>query len=339
LDPALIEAARNPKVQDAFRHKITKERIWSELVGQQEKEGWKRGLMIGPNFHHAAELLGVLGLRDLILTPTKEQMERAVEKQQKLEPRHEGEEAKARKWEKGFTTWELNQNNPHHDLDVWNHTLAALKYLHDLHQSKLSAGVKIKETDEIVRNLAMLFHDIGKCDICSRQDDPRGYNTYHEHELSSAAIAEEILTDLKAPTDIKNRVVGLVKNHMRLHTLPGGVSGAGLRRIVRDVGEDWPNLVDMSKSDAMGKSMAKDLPEKYDNFAKIIDQFLARTGGKSEVQSPINGHEIMQVLNLNSKVDGKKIGIITKALKEKLLDEPEMTKEQALAFIRTIPLG
>lgn len=340
LDPALIEAAKNPKVQDAFRHKITKERIWSELVGQQEKDGWKRGLMIGPNFHHAAELMGVLGLRDLILTPTPEQMERAVSKQQKLEPRHEGEEAKPRKWEKGFTTWELNQNNPHHDLDVWNHTIAALKYLHDLHQSKVSAGVKMKETDEIVRNLAMLFHDIGKCDICSRQEDPRGYSTYHEHELSSAAIAEEILTDLKAPTDIKNRVVSLVKNHMRLHTLPSGVSGVGLRRIVRDVGkEDWPNLVEMSKSDAMGKTMAKDLPEKYDNFAKVIDQFLARTGGKSEVPPPINGYEIMQALNLNQKLDGKKIGIVTKALKEKLLEEPELTKEEALAFIKTIPLG
>lgn len=336
LDPALIQAAKDPKVQDAFRNKITKERIWAELVGQQEGEGWKRGLMIGPNFHRAAELLGVLGLRDLLLTPSKEQMERAVTKQQKLEPNEEHPEAKPRKWEKGFTTWELQQNNPHHDLDVWNHTLAALKYLHQLHQTNISEGRKMKETDEIVRNLAMLFHDIGKCDICSRQEDPRGYSTYHEHELSSAAIAEEILTDLKAPTDIKNRIVGLVKNHMRLHTLPEGVSGAGLRRIVRDVGEDWPNLVEMSKSDAMGKTMAKDLPAKYDAFAKVIDQFLARTGGKSEVQPPINGKEIMSALGL---MPGAQVGVVVKALKEKLLDEPEMTKEQALAFIKTIPLG
>lgn len=338
LDPNLVEAAKNPKVQDAFRNKITKERIWTELVGQQEGEGWKRGLMIGPNFHRAAELMGLLGLRDLILTPTQEQMDRAIAKQKKLEPRHEGEEAKPRKWEKGFTTWELNQNNPHHDLDVWNHTLATLKYLHNLHLSNVSEGRKIKETDEIVRNLAMLFHDIGKCDICSRQEDPRGYSTYHEHELSSAAIAEEILTDLKAPNDIKDRVVNLVKNHMRLHTLPSGVSGAGLRRIVRDVGQDWPNLVDMSKSDSMGKSNVKELDAKYENFAKIIDQFLARTGGKSETPPPINGHEIMQALNLNQKIDGKKIGIITKSLKEKLLEDPEMTKEEALTYIKTIPL-
>lgn len=335
LDPALIQAAQDPKVQDAFRNKITKERIWTELVGQQEGEGWKRGLMIGPNFHRAAELLGVLGLRDLLLTPSKEQMERAVSKQQKLEPNEKHPEAKSRKWEKGFTTWELQQNNPHHDLDVWNHTLAALKYLHQLHRANVSEGKKIKETDEIVRNLAMLFHDIGKCDICSRQEDPRGYSTYHEHELSSAAIAEEILTDLKAPTDIKNRIVGLVKNHMRLHTLPEGVSGAGLRRIVRDVGEDWPNLVDMSKSDAMGKTMAKDLPAKYDAFAKVIDQFLARTGGKSEVQPPINGKEIMSALGL---MPGAQVGVVVKALKEKLLEEPEMTKEQALIYIKTIPL-
>lgn len=339
LDPALIEAAHNPKVQDAFKHKITKERIWSELVGQQEKDGWKRGLMIGPNFHRAAELLGVLGLRELFLTPTPEQLERAVNKQQKLEPRQEGEEAKPRKWEKGFTTWELQQNNPHHDLDVWNHTLAALTYLHTLHQSKANDGIKMKETDEIVRNLAMLFHDIGKCDICSRQEDPRGYSTYHEHELSSASIAEEILTDLKAPVDIKNRVVNLVKNHMRLHTMPNDAHGSGLRRIVRDVGEDWTNLVEMSKSDAMGKNMADQLPAKYDTFAKVIDQFLANSGGKKEMPLPINGYDIMNALGLDQKLDGKKIGIITKALKEKLLEDPEINRDQALAFIKSIPIN
>jgi tRNA nucleotidyltransferase/poly(A) polymerase/murein DD-endopeptidase MepM/ murein hydrolase activator NlpD len=334
LDPDLIKAARDPKVQEAFRNKITKERIWTELVGQQEKEGWKRGLMIGPNFHKAAELLEVLGLRDLLLTPTQDQMDRAKAKQP--EYNDPTKSPKDKKWEKGFTTWDLNQNNPHHNLDVWKHTLAALKYLHDIRESKLSEGIKLKETDEIVRNLAMLFHDIGKCDICSRQEDPKGHSTYHEHELSSAGIAEEILTDIKAPTDIKNRIVSLVKNHMRLHTLPEGATGVGLRRIVRDIGaEDWPNLVDMSKSDSMGKEKAE-LSSKYDTFAKVIDQFLARTGGKSETPMPINGKDIMQALGLTP---GAKVGQIVKALKEKLIEEPDLSKEDALSFIKTVELA
>lgn len=329
IDPALIEAAQNPKVRDAFKNKISRERIWSELAGQQEKDGWKRGLMIGPNFDRAAELLGILGLRDLLLVPTEEQVNRAIEKQKKNDPKTNI------KWEKGFSTWELNQNNPHHDLDVWNHTLAALKYLAKIHASNLGEGKKMQETDEIVRNLAMLFHDIGKCDQCSRQDDPRGYNTYHEHELSSAVIAEEILTDLKAPSDLKNRIVALVKNHMRLHTLPDDSTGSGLRRVVRDIGPDWPNLVEMSKADAMGKNMADKLPEKYDTFAKIIDQYLAGTGGKSEMPPPLNGHEIMQLLNLKS---GAAVGKVVKALKEKMLENPELSKEEAIIFIKTIQI-
>lgn len=327
LDPALIGAAKNSKVRDAFKNKISRERIWSELVGQQEKDGWKRGLMIGPNFDRAAELLGVLGLRDLLLVPTKEQVERAIEKQKKNDPKTNI------KWEQGFGTWELNQNNPHHDLDVWNHTVAALKYLAKIHASNLSEGKKMQETDEIVRNLAMLFHDIGKCDACSKQDDPRGYNTYHEHELSSAVIAEEILTDLKAPNDLKNRIVALVKNHMRLHTLPADSTGSGLRRVVRDIGQDWPNLVEMSKADAMGKIMAQQLPEKYDTFAKIIDQYLTNTGGKAEMPPPLNGNEVMEILGLKP---GAAVGKVVKALKEKMLENPELSKEEATSFVKTL---
>jgi len=327
VDPALLEAARNPDVQESLRTLISKERIWSELVGQPEGEGWKRGLMVGPNFDRAAELMGEMGLRDMLLVPTKEQLQRAVDKEEKA--------GRKPKWTEGFGDWEMSQNNPYHDLDVWNHTLKALNYLHKLHQANVGTDLERKVEDQVVRNLAMLFHDIGKCDQCSQQTHPeKGHSTYHEHELSSAVIADEILRDLKAPNNIRQRVVSLIKNHMRLHTLPSGSRGAGLRRIVRDVGaENWPLLVEMSQSDSMGKNKTE-LDPKYEAFAKYIDEYLENIGGQSEAPPPLNGHEIMQLLGLER--GGPAVGRAVKILKEKMLESPEMSKEEAIEIVRGI---
>jgi tRNA nucleotidyltransferase (CCA-adding enzyme) len=320
LDPELVEAAQHPQVQTAFQTKVTRERVWTELVGQQEQDGWKLGLLTGPNFHLGAELLHTLGLRDLILRPSWEQLQRSLSKQSEDEP----------KWQWGFFTWDMDQNNPHHNLTVWRHTMAALAYLQQEDLTELSVG------DRMVRNLAMLLHDMGKCDLCSRQTDPAtGYSTYHGHELSSALAADELLLDLKAPTDVRQRVVKLVRNHMRLHVLPSNVSGAALRRVVRDVGEDWPLLVAMSKADAMGKASVENLDPKYEEFDRQVKEFLSQTGGKSEMPMPLNGKEIMAALQLSP---GPKVGVVTRALKERLLDHPEMTKDEALEFIQTVPL-
>jgi len=330
LDPAAIEAAKNPIVQKALENKITKERIWTELAGQEEKDGWKRGFMIGPNFHKAAELLQKLGLRDLLLKPTKDQLDRAVERQLKSKRKSR----KPLKWEEGFTSWEMDQNNPYHDMNIWGHTLASLKYLNELSDHPEANGRK--EDDELVRNLAMLLHDIGKGDPRSKQIHPKkGHSTYHDHHHSSALMADEILKDLKAPNRIRERVVNLIRYHMRLHNYAANTRPEALRKLLDKVGEkDWPSLIEISKSDAMGKSK-KDPDElkKYDVFVNVINDYLKMTGGKKNVKAPIDGREIMNILGLT---EGKHVGQVVRALKEEMYKQPEMTKEAAIAFIKTV---
>lgn len=332
IAPEVIEAAKHPDVQDAFKKKISKERIWSELVGQPEGEGWKRGLMVGPNFNRAARLLGEMGLRDILLVPNDEQIQHA-----ETQKRDVGEKPK---WEQGFGNWDMDQNNPHHNLNVWDHTLEALNYLHEVQQASVSANTERKIEDQVVRNIAMLMHDMGKCDACSQQTHPeKGHSTYHEHELSSAVMADQILRNLKAPNVIRERVINLIKHHMRFHTLPANARGSALRRIVRDVGKDnWPLLIEMSESDSMGKEKTmgnETKPDpKYKEFSKAITEFLEQTNGESEAPIPLNGDEIMKILGL--KRGGPEVGRVLKALKEQMLENPEMTKEEAEAFVRSI---
>jgi len=330
LDPGLIAAANDPRVQESFSKKITKERILSELIGQKEKDNWKRGLLIGPNFDRAARLLKDLGIRDLILKPNLEQIQRAYERHQEEVRKNR---ASGEKWNINQPTpdWDMEQNNPHHTETVWNHTMKALEYLKHMDESGLSFAKKMDVKDEIVRNLAMLLHDSGKCDVCSQQKDNPEHYTYRGHEVSSALMAEEILTDLKAPNDIKDRVVSLIKNHMRLHGLPSDVSDKSIRSFVTDLGpQDSFLSVDMSKGDSMGKAKSE-LDPKYDRFGKMIDEYLKMTGGKKDIAPPITGKEIMSILGLKP---GPEVGKVTKALKEALLENPAMTKEEAINFIQ-----
>jgi tRNA nucleotidyltransferase (CCA-adding enzyme) len=298
----IVEAAKNSAVQEALQRKISRERIWTEFSK----------FMTDPNFHRAVRLMHQMGLRDLLLSPTEQQMGCMVARQEKYNKK---------KWVEGFGNWDADQKNPYHNLTIWNHTLAAMKYLSNIEG----------EHDVMLTSIAMLFHDIGKCDACSTQVHPDGKHSYKEHELSSAVMTHKILTDMKAPNDIRDRVVKLVKNHMRLHQLPMN-SKSGLRRIIRDIGaEDWTNFVAMSKSDSMGKKEHL-LDPKYDHFDEYAKEYLESLDGRSEVKPPINGHEVMSLLGLKP---GKAIGIIMTSLKEQLLIDPDMTKEEATKFVKS----
>ena len=348
LDPALVEAANHPDVKDAFRNKISKERIWAEFAGQPKPEGFKRGFMVGPNFYKAVMLLKELGLRDIILTPSEVQLQKAYEKKKRQDDIRHAREAEAKNisieellenkekhpiWEGGFGQWDLWQDNPHHNLNIWDHTVKALKYLNEMTNENISDEEERTVEDEVVRNIALLLHDIGKCDSCSTQIAPAGHKSYVGHEISSAFIADEILRDLKAPNKIRERIVSLIKHHMRLHHLPEEGTEKGLRRVIKDVGpKDFRYLVEMSKADSMGKKDVE-LSSKYDEFLERSQ----KTKDEPLKQSWLNGKEVMDALNLKP---GWEIGVVMRALDEKYLDDPDAfsSKEEAIEFIKNISL-
>lgn len=310
LSPELIEAAKNPAVQEAFRNKISPERIWKELAGGEEPEGWKPGFLSGANPSKAARMLGLLGLRDILFQPSPEDAkEIGVE----------------------FNHWDADQNNPHHDLSVWEHTLAAFD---DLIDNRTSEEQKAQSEDYLVRNLSMLLHDIGKCDICSRQTNEQGHYTYKGHDASSEKLAEWALKKLKAPNNIIDRVKRLVGEHMRLHGLENNPSNKTLRKFIKDLAGDWKHSVDIAIADANGK-LSKDpnVHEKYENYRTRMQELEKDLGGKTTPKRPINGHELMQAMNWTP---GPRLAEAFKALDEQLLEKPDMSKEEAIEFIKNL---
>lgn len=318
IDPAIIDTANHPEVQTAFKTKISPERIWREMVGVFEADGFKRGFLLGPNPVLACRLMKDMGIRDLLFTLTDEEKETLGVKQDET------------------SHFDSDQNTPHHNLTIWDHTLEAMNHL-----IKISFDYKIDknknnfEIEEIVRILSILFHDIGKCDLCSRQTKEDGTFSYLGHAETSAKIAEHILTErLKAPKEIIQRVKLIIYHHMRLHVLEKNPSDSALRRVLKDIGEDWQNLVYHSIADAMGKRDAVEDP-KYQAMIERIIKLKAEQGG-TKPKRPIDGNVIMKELGLTP---GKHIKIITNFLDEALIENPLMTTEEAIMLIKTVSLN
>lgn len=313
LNPGLIEAAKDEDVQWALKTKISPERVWKELAGQSEPEGYKPGMLTGPDPHKAVKLLGEMGLRDLLLGLDEDEMKNIGV-------------------EKGMVSFDADQNNPHHDLTIWDHTLSVLKNLVE----ETNEDSKKDQENYLIRNLSALLHDIGKCDICAQQTNDAGHTTYHGHAESSAKIAEYVLRRLRAPEKVISRIKKLVNYHMRLHSMEDVPSDKALRNFIKDLEHDWKNSVDLAIADAYGKTSAKGnkkIKEKYINYLNRINDIISAMEGKLEVKSPVTGKNIMETLGWKP---GPKVGKAIKMIAEKLMEDPNLTKEEAIDYIKDL---
>jgi tRNA nucleotidyltransferase (CCA-adding enzyme) len=310
LDEPLIIAAQDPMVHEAFKTKISKERIWAELIGQEEKDGWKTGSLIGKDPLRAIKLIHQFGLRDILFVPEDEVL----------------------------NPWDSDQCSIHHDLNIWEHTIFAFEYL----LANKTTPINNAEED-IICNLSMLFHDIGKCMPKFIQKHPDGIHLqYKEHEIGSADLTDKALEKLNAPINIKERVVRLVRQHMRLHNLEDNPSDKSLRRFIKDLGEDWRHSVNIAIADANGKLSAKtnpqselDISERYRVFEARIRNLLTQQQGETKIKRPVNGYDLMNILGFKP---GPSMGKAFDSLDEQLLEDPNMNKEKALEFIRCLGL-
>lgn len=74
-----------------------------------------------------------------------------------------------------------DQNNPHHHLDLLNHTLAVVSGIYDQ---------QLPYEDTIYLALSALLHDIGKPTVVKFKADR---SVYYDHPLASRQIADDLL--------------------------------------------------------------------------------------------------------------------------------------------------
>ena len=307
IDPETYAAMKNPELIDDIKKKVSKERIHDEIQKSLK----------GPNPLTFIQLIKDTGLFQHIMD----------------------EALKGTEYEGKMAPLDMEQNNPHHELTVWDHTMEVLKNILDLYPSENTEPEK-----RVMIILSVIMHDLGKLYYEIHQD--KGDRTgYGGHEKESANLAKHIMKYLKFDNSLIDQVAKMARYHMRPHafTEEGAsdetVSGPkAMRKFLRTMGEESLNWVDVfnhALADAMSKSTVVDpaIVEKYRSLEQQLQIALDSMGQTEDQFVPvINGNEIMQALNIKP---GPWMSSITDYIKELMDANPNITKEEAIQAIQT----
>lgn len=207
----------------------------------------------------------------------------------------------------------FEQHNPHHELDIFNHTLAVVENV----------------ANSLELRLAALLHDIGKPVTFTLDDKKVGH--FFKHESEGAEIAERIMKSLNYPRKTVEKIVFLIQNHMK-----ADMSLKGLKKLTGEVGEELVfSLLDLQIADRLAstdKNIASLLAKKAE-LKTALEQGLAL----SRKDLAINGGDLLRLGK-----SGKEIGLILSHLLEIVLEDPTLnTKAELSALVETFtpPLG
>ena len=205
-------------------------------------------------------------------------------------------------------TYDFNQCNPHHNLDLFNHIINVV--------SKVPADLELR--------YSALLHDIAKPIV--QTFDEKGIAHYKTHEIVGADMARDILTRLKLPVKLIDTVVEIIKKHMVLYK---DITDKKFNELLSEMGYDnlW-RLIEHSIADNSSKnnevvSTENDLHER---LKRAVEKQMQVTVN----DLAINGKDLME-LGFN----GKEIGEIKRELLDKYLSEEiQNKKEKMLNYVK-----
>ncbi|WP_339069449.1 CCA tRNA nucleotidyltransferase [Fusobacterium animalis] len=205
-------------------------------------------------------------------------------------------------------TYDFNQCNPHHNLDLFNHIINVV--------SKVPADLELR--------YSALLHDIAKPIV--QTFDEKGIAHYKTHEIVGADMARDILTRLKLPVKLIDTVVEIIKKHMVLYK---DITDKKFNELLSEMGYDnlW-RLIEHSIADNSSKnnevvSTENDLHER---LKRAVEKQMQVTVN----DLAINGKDLIE-LGFN----GKEIGEIKKELLDKYLSEEiQNNKEEMMEYVK-----
>lgn len=201
------------------------------------------------------------------------------------------------------------EQNKAHIYTVWEHLLRSLD-----HAASKNFPLHVR--------LAALLHDIAKPHTRKLIN---GEWTFYGHEVVGAKIAKKILSDLKFPKEIIDKVVKLVRWHM-FFSETETITLSAVRRIVRNVGPEliW-DLMNLRGADRTGMGRPKETTYRLRKYHSMIEEVLRDP--ISVKQLKVNGESIMK---LTETRPGPHIGNILEILLSEVLEDPKKNKLEYL---------
>lgn len=186
----------------------------------------------------------------------------------------------------------------YHSKTVWEHTLDVVR------NAAVHGDLRV--------TLAALFHDVAKPRTKSVDDE--GRIRFFGHERVGAEMTREAMRRLRFSRDLTEQVATLVRNHMRLGSMPV-FTAAAARRLLRDLGELVDPLITLCRADA--EAIRAGPPRvAFDAIERRLAEVRA-TATPKQLRSPLTGSEVMETLHLP---EGPEVGKWLRRLDDAVLE-------------------
>lgn len=203
------------------------------------------------------------------------------------------------------------QKTKYHDKDIYNHTLGVLENT----ESKLEL------------RLAALFHDIGKPEVFSIDENGQGH--FFGHEKVSSKLCKDILQRLKFDNRTIEKVCILVYEHMNRNS---SMKTKAIKKFITRVGLDnLQELFQLQIADIKASAY------EYQDISPVLKikekchKIISEKQPLCAKDLVVNGKDIIDM----GYAPGKNIGIILEKLLDMVLEKPELNdREFLLDYLR-----
>ncbi len=205
-----------------------------------------------------------------------------------------------------YITVGFKQNNPYHIYDVFEHTLKVLE----------------NTPNNKYLRLAALFHDIGK--PATYTEDEKGIGHFFGHEFISA----KLFLDFAKKYKIDKKTTALVRKLIIDHDRTMSVKPTKINYFIKENGIEYVDLLySLKEADIRGQNpdwiekRVLELNKEKEMYHTQLDKKIPLR--VSDLK--INGNKLKEL-----GIEGKQIGIVLKAIHEKVLAEELENEENVL---------
>jgi tRNA nucleotidyltransferase (CCA-adding enzyme) len=202
------------------------------------------------------------------------------------------------------------QHNSYHKYDVLEHCIRAMEV------------IRTTEENKEYMKIAALFHDIGKPETFSMDDEGIGH--FYGHPSKGEEVVTGLLKRLKVERAMSERIQILVKRHDLIFDTDEKLLKRWMNRLGPDV---LAEILEIKLADNIGTgNMSEDLGDKFCEIREMIAAILASEDCFCLKDLAVNGRDLMGA----GIAAGPELGEILQLLLEKVIDGEVANEREAL---------
>lgn len=203
------------------------------------------------------------------------------------------------------TMFDMEQKNPHHQYDVWEHTVKSVAYA---------------DKNLFVR-LAVLFHDIGKPQTFSM--DTEGIGHFYSHAKAGEALCETILRRLKFDA----KTIAYVKELVKYHDIQIEPTEKAVKKQLNRIGaEQFERLLLVKEADAKTTVNAEIKLKKIEAVRKLYQMVIEKNACFTLKDLEISGNDLIFL----GIPEGKQVGATLLLLLDMVMENKLQNKRESL---------